>query len=186
MNKKYTEFTAGTYNAAKIFLQADPVTGQLSKIPLSSIPAGSPIIKTFTSPSTNQTAGFSNHYTYNIPANKFVNSGDSLEIEYYGTSGASGQNKGIANIFGNEGVAWSDFILPNNWFVKSKYVRNGTDQLITAHEAQNGNNITEIVNTTFTSIDFSQPIETYIRLNGQIAFVINVIFATIKFYQGDN
>jgi beta-xylosidase len=32
--KNYTEFTAGTYDTAKIFLQADAITGALEKVNL--------------------------------------------------------------------------------------------------------------------------------------------------------
>lgn len=36
--KKYNEFPAGTYDPAKILLQADPVTGELEKIELGDVP----------------------------------------------------------------------------------------------------------------------------------------------------
>lgn len=38
-NKKYNEFPPGTYDPAKIFLQADPVTGALEKV---NLPATNP------------------------------------------------------------------------------------------------------------------------------------------------
>ena len=43
-NKKYNEFTAGIYDTAKIFLQADDITGALEKINLPFIPDGSLLV----------------------------------------------------------------------------------------------------------------------------------------------
>lgn len=39
-SKKYTDFPAGTYNTAKIFLQADATTGALEKVNLPTITSG--------------------------------------------------------------------------------------------------------------------------------------------------
>jgi hypothetical protein len=41
-NKKYTDFSAGTYDTAKIFLQADATTGDLEKVNLPTIPTLTP------------------------------------------------------------------------------------------------------------------------------------------------
>ena len=43
-NKKYNEFTPGIYDTAKIFLQADDVTGALEKINLPLVPDGSLLV----------------------------------------------------------------------------------------------------------------------------------------------
>lgn len=45
-SKKYNEFPAGTFNASKIFLQADATTGELEKIPM-------PTLNDFNTPAYN-------------------------------------------------------------------------------------------------------------------------------------
>ncbi len=42
MDKRFNQFTAGAYDGANIILQADPVTGAVTKLPLSAIQTGFP------------------------------------------------------------------------------------------------------------------------------------------------
>lgn len=186
MNKKYQQFTAGTYGASKIFLIADPITGQLSKIPLSALPGANPILKTFTTQESNTIAGWSNHYEFIVPANKFANDGDTMELDYYGTSTGQGQTKSFINRFRENGTLWSSFTDSNNWYCRTKYMRTNVSQMQYAREAQSGNNTPQQNNFSFDQVDYSLPINTHMELNGASANIINLTFAIIKFYQGNN
>ena len=186
MNKKYNEFTAGSYGTTKIFLIADPTTGQLEKMPLSEIPAGSPVIKTFTNIESNTTAGWSDHYSYDIPANKFASDGDFVEIEYYGISAAPGEDKRFSNVFANTGNSVPYFSSSSNWFVKSKYIRTNASRVDYTCEMKIGNNVSEMIVYWITSVNFSQPITAYLELYGNSIGIMKVNFAIIKFYEGNN
>src|SRR5688572_8780795 len=79
-NKRYDEFPAGTYDTAKIFLQADSATGELEKVNLPTIPAVplprlSDVASANNSGSNPQTLA-----TLTIPANTLNTDGDVIKI----------------------------------------------------------------------------------------------------------
>ncbi len=81
--KNYTTFPAGTYDTSKIFLQADPATGELEKINLPAIPTGQNRLKIFYTDEAN-TGGVNKTYnSYTMPANTLVNDGDQITVQFF-------------------------------------------------------------------------------------------------------
>src|SRR5688572_32414523 len=83
-NKRYDEFGAGTYDTAKIFLQADSATGALEKVNLP-LPgaryckfSASVLINANNSGSNPQTAA-----TITLPANTMNAAGDTILIKFF-------------------------------------------------------------------------------------------------------
>lgn len=83
-NKKYTDFSAGTYDTSKIFLQADATTGDLEKVNLPEPGArfckfSKVLLMNANNTGSNpQTIG-----TIVIPANTLSADGDVMEIQWF-------------------------------------------------------------------------------------------------------
>jgi hypothetical protein len=88
-NKRYDQFPAGTYDPAKILLQADPSTGELEKILLGDFPtgsdaclfSGSSLIAANNSGTNPQTT-----LVITVPAGTLANDGDCINWEAYLTT----------------------------------------------------------------------------------------------------
>ena len=79
-NKRYDEFSAGTYDTAKIFLQADSTTGALEKINLPAIPSQSVIHLADVTTANNSGSNPETMATITIPANTLAANGNSIDI----------------------------------------------------------------------------------------------------------
>jgi hypothetical protein len=78
--KKYTDFPAGTYDTSKIFLQADPTTGDLEKVNLPSLSGNNPLIVSLAPDSNNTGSGLNTCATYAIPAGSGIQPGTVFEV----------------------------------------------------------------------------------------------------------
>lgn len=84
--KKYNEFPAGTYDTSKIFLQADPLTGELQKVNLPTISSNSVGIYGNGTFAVNTAGADTTLSSFTIPANTLRNNGDYLEVCFLGQS----------------------------------------------------------------------------------------------------
>lgn len=78
-NKKYIDFPAGTYDTAKVFLQADTTTGDLEQINLPTIPTV-PFNKSIVVDSNNSGSNPQTLATITIPATSFDPTGTFVDI----------------------------------------------------------------------------------------------------------
>jgi hypothetical protein len=90
-NKRYDQFSAGSYDTSKIFLQADATTGALEKINLPTIPTAKVIHRADVATANNSGSNPQTMATITIPANELAANGDSIQIfmhsEYLTASG---------------------------------------------------------------------------------------------------
>lgn len=88
--------------------------------------------------------------TYSIPANTLgANYAQGIEIEAWGTFGATGDNKQVKLYFGGTSIA-TGVVTSNakNWFLKLKIFRTGTNAQVVVGEGQiDTTNITPTVTT---------------------------------------
>jgi hypothetical protein len=153
-NKRYDEFAAGTYDTAKIFLQADPSTGELEKVNLPSPGAryckfsGSVLVNANNSGSNPQTAA-----TITIPANTISNDGDFMEVTaiYRVLTGAGSKQVEIQMNGNTIGTFTSTFSFVNN--ITSYAVRLSSSALYSYYTAFQGNNFSG--QGTNTSVGFT-------------------------------
>lgn len=162
-NKRYDQFPAGTYDASKIILIADPITGELTKIPLSDFPTGAKfkrlrnILSALTTPGTSSYTALS----YSVPANTLVTDGDSLTYCFSGLVTAN-PSASIATWFGSSGVQFSMSSSGGaSWNFWGRIQRiSGNTGRMTCSMIQDGSSFTKSFNGlgTLASLDFTNPI----------------------------
>jgi hypothetical protein len=81
MNKRYDQFTAGTYDAAKIFLVEDTGTQQLEKITLGDIPSGGSTNLSIAPDTNNSGSNPQTIATITIPANTLLGAGSTIRLK---------------------------------------------------------------------------------------------------------
>lgn len=100
-NKKYTDYSAGTYDTSKIFLQADATTGALEKINLPTIPPAKLQIVSDVNTANNSGSNPETMATLVLPANTLATDGDVVEMyilmEYLTGSGTKVFNVTLAS-----------------------------------------------------------------------------------------
>jgi hypothetical protein len=106
MNKKYNEFPDGTPTGTRIFLHADPTTGQLEKSTINQIsPPGSvTLLKYWVQFVANSDVLPETPYSFVVPANTLTNEGDTLIFKCSFGKAGSTPLTGVGYTFGALGM----------------------------------------------------------------------------------
>jgi hypothetical protein len=185
MNKKYNEFPEGVYDTSKIFLQADPVTGALTKVNLPKSGGSSTVtrLKTFTEDELNANPGYNNIAIYNVPANKLVNPGDQIEFLYYGHFMQATEWKDIYWLIGNTGIGFGNFTNESHWYIKIKITKTAGTATKYYSETTFNNLVFNIYNSFLADLDYTQVLSSRLKVNGEAINNIKFRGGEVNFYK---
>jgi hypothetical protein len=155
-NKRYDEFGAGTYDTAKIFLQADATTGALEKINLPAIPAGtSRIIDVQNTPAGNVAPGPTNIFSWTLPANTLNNNGDMLIIRCWISQAANGVSKTYTFFYSTAGNFSKAFTNAVELYFEIRLIRTAATTLNWSYSINAANSSVQIDSAIAAGTDFT-------------------------------
>lgn len=156
-NKKYNEFDPGTYDTAKIFLQADDTTGALEKVNLPVIPGESKysIVGRDMSNNTNPVTTETTLQTLTLLANSLATNGDQCICRSVYTTLNAGTAKTVRFKFGGTTLITSTGTQADRWLIDVVLTRLSASTMSSEAVIYRNGNIAFVQYGVVTSLDFT-------------------------------
>lgn len=185
MDKRYIDYADGSAADSQIILTADPGTGSLGKIPLSSLPGRTQLQTLFADATPHTTTGTSEEdfYSYTLPANTVNTNNQRLELFFCGTGSPFGSARIFGMSFGPGHFDISTTAFAQPFFMKVIIIRVDATHASIFLETQYGTAQVTRSASNSISFDWTSNQDFYCYLHSASAGDITGLFASYTLYE---
>lgn len=184
-NKRYDQFTTLTPTPDRIILHADPATGELNKAPLSDVGSNSfQRINQIVVPESNVSTGGENMMYYELPANTLQTIGDTIKGEYSVEQRNPTSTNQYSVAIGGTTVVGPTLSEEHLMIIKWTIILIAVNTITLYTEFQINTNVTTVLNAGSVTVDETDLIGTFIRVDANEVGNVDFYCSTIDLIKG--